>query len=277
MNPLVVLGGIAAFGLPVFRSGLKGDMTFAEMIYNHTVFAEFPIYVPQELILPPERLKEIEAVSRIEPVEIEPVDSTYYMARQRFGYEEHDLREWITPSSPKVKAYADCLYVPDRDSYIATCWSWVCKAFNYARYDYHMMEAFMGPWTAGSVYRQPDFWHFPAEMIGFYEEYADQVAQGRRSPDNKPVGDCEDLTNLLASLLLCYTNGVWANLGFHEGRGHAWVTVERYGEEYILETTYTADKITRLVQSSPWIKEASSPEYEAIYRFDNVTLKRLSA
>lgn len=40
---------VAAFTIPVFRSGLKSHLTFAQFIFNHTIFAQpGPEFIPRE-------------------------------------------------------------------------------------------------------------------------------------------------------------------------------------------------------------------------------------
>lgn len=39
---------ILALALPIFRSGLKGNLTFVEWVWNHTIFNDTPEYIPQE-------------------------------------------------------------------------------------------------------------------------------------------------------------------------------------------------------------------------------------
>lgn len=40
---------LAALGLlPIWRSGAKGGLTFYGWVINHTVFGDFPEYIPRE-------------------------------------------------------------------------------------------------------------------------------------------------------------------------------------------------------------------------------------
>lgn len=47
---LLVWGVLLAFTLPIFRSGLKGNLSFFDFIRNHTIFADskVPEYIPRE-------------------------------------------------------------------------------------------------------------------------------------------------------------------------------------------------------------------------------------
>lgn len=262
---LAVAGGlIAATQVKIFRSGLTEHISLLHWLRNHTIWADPATYVPRELVLPPE-------MPELKPAElpdIGEIQEVYYVAQKRFGEERHDLREWITPYAAKVVQYATELYGQNRDTFILNCWEWVCSSFAYPRSDYHEMKAFVAPYRSGAVYRQRDFWHTPVEMIGFYEG---AVRKGKM-----PLGDCEDSTFLLASLLLTYTDGVYANVGSWADIGHAWVTVIRDGQEYILETTYNADGIQRLLATDPWVPADLNTVYMPKYRFDHQTLEVLT-
>ena len=40
---------VTAFSfLPIFRSGLRKNLSFWEMVWNHTIFGPFPEYIPEE-------------------------------------------------------------------------------------------------------------------------------------------------------------------------------------------------------------------------------------
>ena len=251
----LLAAGVAAFTVPAFSSGLRRDLTFARFMWNHTTWGDFPQYVPQELILPPSAGKDFDQ-EEIIPIDIPPVGGVYYVAQRRFGSELHDLREWVTPNVPVVRWYASALYHPDRDQYIVNCWDWVCRNFAYAFRDTHELVAFAQPFRTWAVYRQDDFWHFPAEMIGFYE---DAQRRGKRAK-----GDCEDTSFLLASLLLARTDGVYVNIGGQQELTHAWVTVDRSGDEYILETTCNA--------AGPWVRAEEIPGVVTFYKFDQYTV-----
>ena len=211
-----------------------------------------------------------EELPELRPLPLPPSGEIYYVVHnKRFGSEIHDLREFLTPGAAKVVEYAYDLYDSDRDNFILNCWDWVCMSFDYAKSDYHEMKAFVRRYRTWGVYRQRfDFWHFPAEMIGFYE---DAEAWGRRA-----IGDCEDTSFLLASLLLCYTSGVWVNIGNFNNTLHAWVTVDRGGREYILETTLSDVPIAKLLQTDPWLPANEFPEFRPLYKFDHNTVIQLS-
>ena len=45
---LLVVGVVLAFTLPVFRSGLKGNLTFFSWLVNHTIFGDPVEFIPRE-------------------------------------------------------------------------------------------------------------------------------------------------------------------------------------------------------------------------------------
>jgi hypothetical protein len=50
VKTLILWGVVIAFTLPIFRSGLKTNLTFFEFVKNHTIFAgnKIPEYIPRE-------------------------------------------------------------------------------------------------------------------------------------------------------------------------------------------------------------------------------------
>jgi len=193
----------------------------------------------------------------------------WYLVQKRFGLETHDVREFLTPGAAKVVEYATGLYDENPDTFILNCWEWVCYSFDYAFYDIHLhrLEVFVGPYRQWKVYKQEDLWHFPVEMIGFYEE-AQQ--KGRR-----PVGDCDDAAFLLTSLLICGGVNAWANIGYLDNTGHAWTSVERFGKEYLLEATLSASDLANLIDNNPWQEVTQMWRYTSLYKFNQTDVKAL--
>lgn len=269
---LLALTGIAAFTVPVFSSGLRRELTFARWLWNHTVFGDFPLYLPKEIVLSSEDLYELpqaqEEVPELIPVELPPIGEIYYVAKKRFGEETHDLREWITPYAAKVVEYASELYDADRDTFILACWTWVCKSFDWTAYDNFKLKAFIKPYDTWGVYRQADFWEMPGETIAFYE---DGLARGKR-----PRIDCEGTAFLLASLLLSQGVQAYANIGYFNSWGHAWCSVVRDGKEYLLETTLSDEWVDALLATNPWISVASVTEFRPLYKFNHQTVMDLT-
>ena len=221
---LILIGGVAAFTVPVFSSGLKQNMNFAKFIVNHSIWGERPQYVPRELVIPPNGA------------------SPQYLVDRRLNSEVYDLREWITPTDPKVVYYASRLYDPDRDQFILNCWEWVCHNYSYR-------------------IERRDFWSFPIETLAHYEE--------AQEAGESPTADCEDTSYLLTSLLLAYTDGAYANAGWWGRELHAWTTVMRNGREYIFETTLPGQKAEQLLLTNPWIPADEAPMYVPLYKFDH--------
>jgi len=251
----LILGGIAAFTVPIFSSGERRNLSFARWVWGHTRWGPYPLYVPRELAEPPE-----DYLLPAAEIPQKPLSGAYYLIQKRFGEEWRDLREWITPHAPMVREYAEQLYDADRDTFILNCWEWVCSSFSYPRSDFHQMAAFYAPFQGGRVYRQQDFWHTPTEMIGFYEEWA------KGKTNQIPLGNCEDTVFLVASLLLAKTDRVYANVEL-ERVGHAWCSVERGGREYALETTLRGSEISELIQTGPWTPAESMPVPD--FKFDH--------
>ncbi len=45
---VVILVAVLAFTLPIFRSGLKTNLTFVQWLKNHTVFGDPVEFIPRE-------------------------------------------------------------------------------------------------------------------------------------------------------------------------------------------------------------------------------------
>ena len=45
---ILVWGLLFAFTLPLFRSGLKSQLTFAQWVWNHTIFGDPVEFIPRE-------------------------------------------------------------------------------------------------------------------------------------------------------------------------------------------------------------------------------------
>jgi len=145
---------------------------------------------------------------------------------KRFKGEKYDLREFVQPDTLMVRELASKLKTPEE------CYRWVVEEVDYP------YRPSWPSWTMvfsdfHSLFRHPprprlsfnflDYWKFPSETI------------------RDRVGDCEDSSFLLASLLRSLEKNVYAVLGYIEvdGRryGHAWVECREDGCR-VLETTY---------------------------------------
>jgi len=248
----IALGiGIAAVTMPVFSSGLKRDLTFAQWIWNHTKWGPLPTYLPRENLQ-----------ASVDEFGIRHVDGNYY-AMKRYGWGEHDLREWITPDDSLVKEYSCALWNEDRDTFILNVWNWVCSEFVYGR----------ELWG--------DFWRFPVETLTMEENYEKAVALHNEMrlpvlPPRRPITDCEDLSYLATSLLIAGGVDAYANIGHYGNIMHAWVTVDRNGVEHIIEPTLSGRLMAILLQVDPWLTIGRYPEYVARYRFNHLTVHHLT-
>ncbi len=172
----------------------------------------------------------------------------------RFG-DRWDLRDFVMPRNPEVLDVAKQFRnLPDYDRVIAL-WKWVLEEIDYPYRrgkipdDYHSLHAFplVSVPIFGQIYRirrgQNDFWQLPSETI-IYE-----------------IGDCEDTSILLCSLLRAYDfvspDEVFVVCGTVYGSYHCWV--EWQGK--MLETTFDS-----LPPSGPTVYNY----YEVLSRFNDI-------
>lgn len=174
---------------------------------------------------------------------------TYFPVQVRYPGEEIDIRELVQPESYPVKMALSKVYNPSSttEQNIMNCWDFVCKGIDYPPSgDWHRREAFpTGGLFSRSLVSQstPDFWSFPYETLSL------------------GIGDCEDSSILLCSMLRTFItpSDVFVTIGYY-GRpdpslGHAWVTVYRMGQKYVLETTLSESlvSISQVVETSPYL------------------------
>src|SRR5690606_5567068 len=76
--------------------------------------------------------------------------------------------------------------------------------------------------------------------------------------------DCEGMTFLLVSMIRNRFPHVpvYATVGFYQGYGHVWTSIQRGGDWLILEAT-----LSRMPEYIPTEREA--PEYEPVFRFND--------
>ena len=156
---------------------------------------------------------------------------TYFPVQIRYPGEELDIRELVQPESYSVKTVMSRVYNPGLtiDQSIMRCWQFVCQEIDYPPGgDWHRREAFptRGLFSRSLVSQStPDFWSFPYETLSL------------------GIGDCEDTSILLCSMLRNFrgANEVDVAMGYydrpHPSLGHAWVTINRLGQRYVLEPT----------------------------------------
>lgn len=148
----------------------------------------------------------------------------------RFG-DRWDVRHFITPDNPEVAQIARACANLDGDDRVIELWRHVCEEIRYPfdtlgnPDDTHRLQAFAlrNYPLVGQTYRinrsNDDFWQLSAETLAW------------------GIGDCEDTSVLLCSLLrcdnFCSADEVFVDCGTIGGWGHAWVN----WRGYILETT----------------------------------------
>jgi hypothetical protein len=168
--------------------------------------------------------------------------------RKRFGKEEWDIRQFVQPDTPGVVAIARSFSSLPKDKFIEAAWGWVVNNIKYPPgnievADRHRLEAFTG--RARQKFVTFDYWSFPAETL----------ATG--------YGDCEDVSNLLASILRhrLSEDEVFVTVGAFTDFGHAWVTLSN---GLVLEATSSPEAPRKYVA----IMEAGSP-YKPLLRFND--------
>jgi transglutaminase-like putative cysteine protease len=162
----------------------------------------------------------------------------YYPLQVRFGGELHDPREFVTPNAYMVRAAcADITEgIASEADRVYALWDWVCRNIRYpltadgTPTDIHILRAFpLYEGWLGSRYR------VNLTAVEFFATPAETLAQG--------VGDCDDSSLLLGSLLLNILPEERVNVIIGSVRGrpdeadHAWVEVYMDGRWNVLETT----------------------------------------
>lgn len=168
-----------------------------------------------------------------------------YPIRKRYGEEEWDIRQFVQPMTPGVVRLASSL---PQDRFVEAAWEWVVNNIKYPYgnveiADRHYQEAFLGPTFRRAI--TFDYWSFPAETL----------ATG--------VGDCEDASNLLVSILRhrLTPQEVFVTVGHFDGMGHAWVTIGR--NLLVLEATPPNFP-------TKYVAAPEAPPYNAILRYNDV-------
>lgn len=170
---------------------------------------------------------------------------TFYVVRKRLPGEEWDVRQFVTPNAPGVARVEAQLPAGERE-FVAAAWRWVAENIRYPEgppdvEDEHYFAAFRG--RTRRRYRVYDYWSFPAETL----------ATG--------VGDCEDASFLLASILRrrLPDTRVFVTVGLFDNYGHAWVTVDGL----VLETTPGLPSYVAAREQFP---------YAAFFRFNDTVV-----
>jgi len=151
----------------------------------------------------------------------------------RYVGEVYDIREFITPNTYLIKRLANDLKAPNEELHVWNLFKFVVESIKYP-WRRGIPEALMIFCDLHALFRHPfkpklsicllDFWKFPVETL------------------RDGVGDCEDTTFLLTSLLRVCKYNAYAVLGYIEidgiKYGHAWVLYQHPSYDWIiLETT----------------------------------------
>ena len=177
------------------------------------------------------------------------------LVKKRFGNEELGVQEFIRPNTHMVAKLADSFWSRSRtlNDYIERCWRFVLNGIHtptgdLLTRDWHAMYAFhdKGSSTPLAFYQANDFWAFPSETL------------------TTKIGDCDDKSILLVSLLRRYNVWAYATVGTFQGAGHMWVVAGRRNK--VLETT------------APRPIEPEATPYVPMFRFNErqvIQLRRL--
>lgn len=153
------------------------------------------------------------------------------------------LTDFITPEALEIQQLYDELTagIVEEDDRIIACWEWVGN-LKYKNFITGKL------WIEGQSSVQTDLWNTPSITARI------------------KVGNCSNKSFLLTSLLRneLPAEDVHCVLGnLHNGRvgGHAWVLLNRNGEEYIMEATST--------DVPPLVFAHTADRYEAIHLFND--------
>lgn len=177
-----------------------------------------------------------------------------YPVTKRYGGEVLDIREFVRPDTYMVRELIRTM----PGATVATMWSWVLRNVTYPEgslehEDYHEEHRYLT--ARGEALLSNDtveYWNLPSETL------------------RDRVGDCEDRSILLASMLryLLPPEQVWVSVGSYQGFGHVWVTIVRNGVNLVIETT-----LPSLPQGG--LAPVESAPYTPVLRFNDISLVRV--
>jgi len=151
--------------------------------------------------------------------------SSLYVINEKYFGEPADIRFWVTPEQYAIKKQAEEFKT---DNEIAT----ITKTYNWLENGYHYEEDDLVILNNGHIVLRggADSWNLPIFTLAI-----------KHQNNGEAWLDCEDGSFLLASLLRANGIDAWVNIGTVSINGslygHAWVTVNTNGKEYLLETT----------------------------------------
>jgi transglutaminase-like putative cysteine protease len=144
-----------------------------------------------------------------------------------FG-EPMDVRSWVTPNEPAIKEVAKGLQTEDKIATITKTYNWLEENYHYDIDDWIILNNGRIIIKGGT-----DSWALPIFTLA------------QKHQNGSIYVDCEDGTFILVSLLRSLGIETYANVGTVSLNGsiygHAWVTVNLNGKEYLLETTLGAE------------------------------------
>lgn len=176
-------------------------------------------------------------MERIIPIDDQPIDAAF------FG-EMRWLTEFITPASADVQALYEKITegIDNRIDRIIACWKYVTTRIKYVKFVRGRI------WISGKSAAQGDLWTLP-----------DMTIQTR-------VGNCAVKSFLLTSLLRneLPPDQVYCALGnLYNGKpgGHAWVSLNPFGQECVMEATTPS--------APPMVLASIAKRYEAVHYFND--------
>jgi transglutaminase-like putative cysteine protease len=175
--------------------------------------------------------------ARVIPIDDQPMNASFFGEVRR-------LTDFITPDALEVQELYKSL-TKDMDnpmSRIIACWNWVTSRVKYVEFVRGKI------WINGKVAVQNDLWPLPETTI------------------RTRVGNCAVKSFLLTSLLRneLPPDQVYCALGnLHNGKpgGHAWVSLNQLGQEYVMETTTPT--------APPMVPASIAKRYEAVHYFND--------
>lgn len=177
-------------------------------------------------------------------VDNQPIAATF------FG-EGQWLTDFITPDALDIQTLYQQLTsgISGSEERIIACWKWVASQVKYVKF----VKGYL--WVNGRSSVQKDYWQPPSLSI------------------ETRVGNCATKSFLLCSLLRneLSPDQVYCTLGnLYNGKvgGHAWVTLNLNGEEYVMEST--------MPTAPPLVPISMATRYEPVHFFNDKIVEAVS-
>lgn len=190
--------------------------------------------------------------SRIPPWLVKETDSIdgvtkdVFLAKQKYFGVDREIIRWIETQEYTLRKQAYAFKNVDKMQEILDVFNFLATHYQYQQDENILYNGNEAVLKAGK-----DNW-LPPLMV-----------QAMIVSQNVAKVDCEDGTFYLTTLLRILGHNAWANVGYVEVNeklyGHAWVTIELEGKEYLLETTL--EKPIDKLQEIP-------PIYHTVYKFN---------